>query len=91
MPVLCLLREVVFTGMCEFLINETVLICICKHSYVVILFNQPSSFAPTGNLAQPNQPVATYDLNQYVSSSGLGPIVAASLIVTRKPVPSFDN
>ncbi|KAF8527050.1 phosphatidylethanolamine-binding protein [Gautieria morchelliformis] len=48
------------------------------HRYVVILYAQPAAFSPPGDLAQPNQPVGIIDLNQYVTSSKLGPVVAAT-------------
>jgi phosphatidylethanolamine-binding protein (PEBP) family uncharacterized protein len=46
------------------------------HRYTILLWEQPASFAPTGDLANPGQPITQFDLNSYVTSSGLGPVVA---------------
>ncbi|CAG7845959.1 SubName: Full=Uncharacterized protein {ECO:0000313/EMBL:CCA71078.1} [Serendipita indica DSM 11827] len=46
------------------------------HRYAILLWQQPASFAPQGDLANPGQPITQFDLNSYVSSSGLGPVVA---------------
>jgi len=47
------------------------------HRYVFLLYDQPASFAPTGDLATA-QPIAVFNVNDYAKSSGLGAIVAAS-------------
>ncbi|KAF8580701.1 hypothetical protein K439DRAFT_1619637 [Ramaria rubella] len=41
------------------------------HRYVTILLSQPSSFAPKGNSARPNEPVGIFNLNQYITSNKL--------------------
>ncbi|KIM29021.1 hypothetical protein M408DRAFT_68792 [Serendipita vermifera MAFF 305830] len=46
------------------------------HRYAILLYNQPASFAPQGDLATAGQPITQFDLNAYVQSSGLGPVVA---------------
>ncbi|KAJ3849967.1 phosphatidylethanolamine-binding protein [Lentinula lateritia] len=48
------------------------------HRYVVILYQQPSSFSPPSEFSQPNLGVSKFDLNGYVQDSQLGPIVAAN-------------
>jgi len=48
------------------------------HRYVLILYEQPSSFTPPSELSQPNTPVSTFDLNDYVKKSNLGPLIAAT-------------
>ena len=39
------------------------------HRYVFLLYTQPTSFAPQGDLATPGQPIATFDVNQYATVS----------------------
>jgi hypothetical protein len=46
------------------------------HRYTLLLWEQPEDFAPEGDLANPGQPITQFDLDEYVTSSGLGPIVA---------------
>jgi hypothetical protein len=48
------------------------------HRYVFLLYDQPASFAPTGDLANPGQPIAVFNVNDYAKSSGLGAIIAGS-------------
>jgi len=48
------------------------------HRYVFLLYDQPASFAPTGDLATPGQPIAVFNVNDYAKSSGLGAVVAGS-------------
>ncbi|KAJ6513846.1 phosphatidylethanolamine-binding protein [Mycena vitilis] len=48
------------------------------HRYVVLLYAQPSQFAPPANLSAPVDGVHKFDLNGYVKDSGLGDIVAAN-------------
>ncbi|KAJ3908400.1 phosphatidylethanolamine-binding protein [Lentinula edodes] len=48
------------------------------HRYVVILYQQPSSFSPPSEFSQPNLGVSKFDLNGYVKDSQLGLIVAAN-------------
>ncbi|KAF5365674.1 hypothetical protein D9758_003144 [Tetrapyrgos nigripes] len=50
------------------------------HRYVIILFEQPSSFKAPADLSQPNIGVSKFDLNAYVKDSGLGNIVAANYL-----------
>ncbi|KAG8812275.1 hypothetical protein FRC17_002106 [Serendipita sp. 399] len=46
------------------------------HRYALLLWDQPASFAPQGDLAAGPQPITQFNLNDYVTSSGLGPVVA---------------
>lgn len=46
--------------------------------YVILLYVQPSTFAAPADLANPGTPLAPFSLSSYVSSSGLGPLVAAN-------------
>ena len=39
------------------------------HRYVFLLYTQPTSFAPQGDLATPGQPIAAFDVNQYATVS----------------------
>ncbi|KAJ7684825.1 phosphatidylethanolamine-binding protein [Mycena polygramma] len=48
------------------------------HRYVVLLYAQPSQFAPPANLSAPVDGVHKFDLSGYVKDSGLGDIVAAN-------------
>jgi hypothetical protein len=48
------------------------------HRYVVLLYTQPSTFSPPTDLSQPNVGVSVFNVNDYVKTSGLGPIVAAN-------------
>jgi len=48
------------------------------HRYVFLLYDQPATFAPTGDLATPGQPIAVFNVNDYAKSSGLGDVVAGS-------------
>jgi len=50
------------------------------HRYVVALYSQPSTFTAPDGLSQAGLPVAVFDWNAYVASSGLGPLVAANYI-----------
>jgi len=45
------------------------------HRYAIVLWQQPSTFTAPADLAPP-QPITQFDLTSYVSSSGLGPVVA---------------
>jgi hypothetical protein len=47
------------------------------HRYVIMLIQQPSTFSPPANLTQPNVGVSVFHLTDYISTSHLGPIVAA--------------
>ncbi|KAG8765128.1 hypothetical protein FRC15_007215 [Serendipita sp. 397] len=47
------------------------------HRYAIVLWDQPSTFAPQGDLATGPQPITQFNLNDYVTSSGLGRVVAA--------------
>jgi len=48
------------------------------HRYVILLYNQPSTFTAPANYSQPNMGVSVFNLNAYVSESGLGAIVAGT-------------
>ncbi|KII88786.1 hypothetical protein PLICRDRAFT_92481 [Plicaturopsis crispa FD-325 SS-3] len=48
------------------------------HRYVVMLYQQPSTFSPPANLSQAGVPVSTFSLADYVKTSNLGPLVAAT-------------
>ncbi|KAJ4488245.1 phosphatidylethanolamine-binding protein [Lentinula aciculospora] len=48
------------------------------HRYVIILYQQPSTFNPPSDFSQPNIGVSQFDLNSYVKDSQLGPVVAAN-------------
>jgi len=48
------------------------------HRYVILLYTQPSTFTPPANLSTAGVAVGTYDFPAYVSSTGLGPLVAAN-------------
>ncbi|KDR81353.1 hypothetical protein GALMADRAFT_239202 [Galerina marginata CBS 339.88] len=50
------------------------------HRYVVILYEQPSTFKAPAAFSQPNTGVSAFDFNGYVKDSGLGPLVAANYI-----------
>jgi hypothetical protein len=39
------------------------------HRYAILLWQQPASFAPQGDLANPGQPITQFDLNAYVTVS----------------------
>jgi len=47
------------------------------HRYVILLYSQPSSFSPPSNMTQPGAGVGVFNLESFVSSSGLvGPVAA---------------
>jgi phosphatidylethanolamine-binding protein (PEBP) family uncharacterized protein len=46
------------------------------HRYAILLWQQPSTFAAPADLSTAGQPITQFDLGTYVSSSGLGPVVA---------------
>lgn len=48
------------------------------HRYVFLLYQQPESFAPEGDLANPGQPIDQFNVHEYAGGSGLGAIVAGS-------------
>ncbi|TRM56622.1 phosphatidylethanolamine-binding protein [Schizophyllum amplum] len=48
------------------------------HRYVVLVYAQPESFSPPSELSQSGAAVEKYDFKNYVSSSGLGPLLAAN-------------
>ncbi|KAF9036779.1 phosphatidylethanolamine-binding protein [Panaeolus papilionaceus] len=50
------------------------------HRYVVVLYEQPSTFTPPAGLSTPNVPVATFNWPAYVKDTGLGPLIAANYI-----------
>jgi len=47
------------------------------HRYVIMLYEQPSTFTAPSGLNTANVGVSTFDFSSYVKSSGLGPLVAA--------------
>ncbi|KAI0262873.1 phosphatidylethanolamine-binding protein [Gloeopeniophorella convolvens] len=47
------------------------------HRYVILLLPQPSTFSPPANLTQPNIGVSVFHLTDYITTSHLGPPVAA--------------
>lgn len=49
-----------------------------SHRYVVLLYAQSSAFSPPANLSTAGAGFGTFFLDQYVQSSGLGPLVAAN-------------
>jgi len=46
------------------------------HRYTILLYNQPSTFSPPANMTKPNIGVGVFNLDDFVTSSGLGSIVA---------------
>jgi len=54
------------------------------HRYVVVLYEQPSTFKAPAAFSQPNMGVSTFDFNAYVQDSGLGPLVAATYITVEE-------
>jgi hypothetical protein len=48
------------------------------HRYVVVLYSQPTSFHPPADLSTPGVPVSTFVWADYVTSTGLGPLVGAT-------------
>jgi hypothetical protein len=42
------------------------------------MYAQPSTFTAPSDLSAPDTPLGTFSLSNYVSSSGLGPLVAAN-------------
>jgi hypothetical protein len=54
------------------------------HRYVVVLYEQPSTFKAPDAFSQPNMGVSTFDFNAYVKDSGLGPLVAATYITVEE-------
>lgn len=48
------------------------------HRYVLLLIEQPSTFSAPADLSEPNTPLGTFSISKYISSSGLGNVVAAS-------------
>ncbi|KAF9562134.1 PEBP-like protein [Agrocybe pediades] len=54
------------------------------HRYVVALYAQPSTFSPPAAFSQSNIGVSAFNFNDYVKSSGLGPLVAATYITVKE-------
>ncbi|KAJ9101257.1 hypothetical protein QFC21_003476 [Naganishia friedmannii] len=50
------------------------------HRYVLLFIDQPSTFTAPAYLSEPNTPLGTFNFQNYLSSTGLGPIVAANYI-----------
>ncbi|KAJ9125989.1 hypothetical protein QFC24_002261 [Naganishia onofrii] len=56
------------------------------HRYVLLFIDQPSTFTAPAYLSQPNTPLGTFNFQNYLSSTGLGPIVAANYITVENGV-----
>lgn len=48
------------------------------HRYTILVYIQPSTFQAPANLSQAGTPLSTMLLNEYVTESGLGDLVAAN-------------
>ncbi|CAD6576382.1 MAG: hypothetical protein TREMPRED_001670 [Tremellales sp. Tagirdzhanova-0007] len=49
-----------------------------SHRYVILIYSQPSTFTAPANLSTAGTPLGTFSFSDYVSSSGLGPLIAAN-------------
>ncbi|XAO26361.1 hypothetical protein I312_105198 [Cryptococcus bacillisporus CA1280] len=49
-----------------------------SHRYVIVVYEQPTTFSPPANLSQAGTPLSTMSLSGYVSESGLGNVVTAN-------------
>ncbi|KAJ9110624.1 hypothetical protein QFC19_001453 [Naganishia cerealis] len=56
------------------------------HRYVLLFISQPSTFTAPNYLSQPNTPLGTFNFQNYLTSTGLGPIVAANYITVENGV-----
>lgn len=56
------------------------------HRYAILLYSQPQSFNPPSDLSSPNQPVGTFDLNQYLKSANFDTLVAANYLTVERGV-----
>ncbi|KAJ9096482.1 hypothetical protein QFC20_006425 [Naganishia adeliensis] len=56
------------------------------HRYVLLLIEQPSTFTAPADLSEPNTPLGTFNFQNYLTSTGLGPIVAANYITVENGV-----
>ncbi|KAJ9118763.1 hypothetical protein QFC22_003984 [Naganishia vaughanmartiniae] len=56
------------------------------HRYVLLFIDQPSTFTAPADLSEPNTPLGTFNFQNYLSSTGLGPIVAANYITVENGV-----
>lgn len=54
------------------------------HRYAVLLYEQPETFTPPAEFAQPDMGVSLFDVNAYAADSGLGPIVAGNYITVER-------
>jgi hypothetical protein len=54
------------------------------HRYVVLLYSQPSTFSPPAAYSQPNIGVSVFSLADYVTNSGLGPLLAATYFTVQE-------
>ena len=48
------------------------------HRYVLIIYNQPADFSPPSDLTAAGVGLGTFSFSSYVSSSNLGPLIAAT-------------
>jgi len=51
-----------------------------SHRYVFLVYSQPGAFTPPANLSLAGTPLGTMFVQQYVTSTGLGALVAANYI-----------
>ncbi|KAI5454519.1 hypothetical protein NCC49_003417 [Naganishia albida] len=56
------------------------------HRYVLLLIEQPSTFTAPADLSEPNTPLGTFNFQNYLTSTGLGEIVAANYITVENGV-----
>jgi len=54
------------------------------HRYVVALYTQPDSFRAPADLSTPGVPVSTFVWSDYVTSTSLGPLVAATYFTVQE-------
>lgn len=59
------------------------------HRYVILLYTQPASFTPPGNLSTAGVAVSVFNLADYAKSTGLGAIVAGTYITVEEGAASF--
>lgn len=58
------------------------------HRYVILLYIQPENFTAPDGLNTPDVGVSVFNLQDYVSTSGLGPVVAATYFTVENGAPS---
>jgi len=59
------------------------------HRYVVVLYSQPDTFHAPADLSTPGVPVSTFVWADYVTSTGLGPLVAANYFTVQEGTATF--